>query len=451
MSLDEALQPFDHFFSPSYLEQVFKDRLQEAKFSGLDGISASAFEASLDSELDIISRKVLNGTYRFTRYKEKLILKSALKTPRQISVPTIRDALTVRALCDYLTQKFPDRRMRPPHDCTKRVYLATRRAAASDFFLRMDVQNFYPSINHTVLMEVLGRRIMSSPATSLIEKAISNPTGFDQHSCLPVGVPQGLSISNILSMIYMTDFDREFEARYQYFRYVDDILVLCKEVDVYKIHDELSGYLSSHLKLSSHPLEKAPSSKTMIAPITKGTEYLGYHVSSGELKIRKASYKKMFQAIAGCLRTLRGSATVEQVLWRLNLIITGCRFENRSVGWVFFFRQATAMSQFHRMDVFVKQQLCHYGLEDRIPSVRSFVKTYRESRYNRDKTSYIPDFDHYTLADKINTVSLLVGTPADKLAQLERAEIDRRYWAIVKRQVAKLERETIDFGTSGGS
>lgn len=79
------------------------------------------------------------------------------------------------------------------------------------------------------------------------------------------------------------------------------------------------------------------------------------------------------------------------------------------------------------------------------------MKTYRESRYNRDKTSYIPDFDHYTLADKINTVSLLVGTPADKLAELERAEIDRRYWAIVKRQVAKLERETIDFGTSGGS
>ncbi|NRB18693.1 MAG: hypothetical protein HRU33_14310 [Rhodobacteraceae bacterium] len=78
------------------------------------------------------------------------------------------------------------------------------------------------------------------------------------------------------------------------------------------------------------------------------------------------------------------------------------------------------------------------------------MKTYRESRCNRDKTSYIPDFDHFTLADKVSTISLLSGASAEKLALLERSEIDQRYWAIVKRQVAKLERETIDFGSSGG-
>lgn len=275
MSLDEVTKPFDHFFSPANLEEVFEERLKEAKFSGLDGVSASVFRNNLPSEVEIISRKVLNGTYNFTRYKEKLILKSAHKAPRQISVPTIRDALTVRALCDYLTQKFPDRRMRPPHDCTKRVYQATRRATPGDYFLRMDVQNFYPSINHTVLMEVLSRRIMSSSATSLIEKAIANPTGFDKQPSLPVGVPQGLSISNILSMVYMTDFDREFEARYQYFRYVDDILVLCNEANVYGVHDELSEHLSTRLKLSSHPLEKAPLEQDHDCSSLKGNGILG--------------------------------------------------------------------------------------------------------------------------------------------------------------------------------
>jgi hypothetical protein len=155
----------------------------------------------------------------------------------------------------------------------------------------------------------------------------------------------------------------------------------------------------------------------------------------------------MFRAIVGCLRPLKGAARTDQILWRLNLIITGCRVEDRSVGWVFFFRQATDIKQFHRMDAFVRKQLSIYGLKECANNVKRFAKTYHETRYNRENTSYIPDFDNFTLSDMMKAIHLVKGTSLEKLGEMERAEVEEIYWRMVKREVAKLERETVDFAS----
>jgi len=51
-------------------------------------------------------------------------------------------------------------------------------------------------------------------------------------------VPQGLSISNLLSSLYLGDIDTAFGEipDIDYFRFVDDILIICEdqEVDVLK-------------------------------------------------------------------------------------------------------------------------------------------------------------------------------------------------------------------------
>ena len=436
---------FDDAFSESYLRAIFEDRLKDAKFTGLDGISAPSFNRILESEVALISKKAINGTFLFTRYREKLILKSSQKPPRQISIPTIRDAIALRALCDHLTSQFRNCRMKPPHNCTKRVAEATKQANAFESFLRLDIVDFYPSINQEILLRQLQYKGANAAAISLISKAIQNPTGFDIKSQPDTGVPQGLSISNILSMIYLQEFDELFNHKYQYFRYVDDILLIVKNDKAIEIHDEISEYLQSKLKLTTHKIDQNKLDKTSISSVISGTEYLGYHISRTKLSIRERSYKKMFRAIVGCLRPLKGTARVEQIIWRLNLIITGCRIEERSVGWVFFFRQSTDIGQFHRMDVFVRQQLKIYGLKDFIPSVKKFSKSYHETRYNRDNTNYIPNFDHFTLADMVKSICLVKGLSEKKIGAMERVEIEEMYWKMVKREVAKLERETVDF------
>lgn len=442
---------FDGHFSEENLLRIFRERVVDAKSVGLDGTDADALEEIIEDEVSIASRKIFSGRYRFTRYKEKLIVKSHRKPPRQIAMPTLRDTIVLRALCDYLTECFDDCRMKPPHDVIKRVAVAVRAAPPDCSFLRMDVVNFYPSIAHEILLNQLAKRITDDLALELISKAIATPIGFDEEAARDTGVPQGLSISNILSMIYLLDFDFHCDLNYQYFRYVDDILVLARTKNAIGVHADVSKYLLDNLRLRTHPLGEE-GGKTEVAELLDGTDYLGYRVASSGLSIREQSYKKMFRSIVGCLRTLRGNSTTEQVLWKLNLIVTGCRFEERSVGWVFFFRQSTNMGQLFRMDAFLKKKMAEYGMVHMTNQVKSFVKAYREVRYNREATKYIPDFDNFTLADKINVISLIRGISEKRLASMEREEIDDLYWSIVRRQVAKMERETVDFGaTSGGS
>ncbi len=441
---------FSSTFSEENLLRIFKERISEAKFTGLDGISASAFSDDAEREIETAVKKVSSGQYKFTRYREKLILKNHRKPPRQIAIPTIRDALVLRALCDYLTEFFDDCRMKPPHDVIKRVASTASAAKDSDCFLRMDVVNFYPSIVHDILLAQVSSRVTDPAALALVSLAISTPIGFDEVGEKTVGVPQGLSISNILSMVYLREFDDVFLGTLKYYRYVDDIVIVDGCGEVANIHSEIKQYLDSNLRLQTHPLGDEGGGKSMISVVSEGTDYLGYRISSSGLSIRDKSYKKMFRAIVGCLRALRGTATSEQVLWRLNLIITGCRFEERSVGWVLFFRQSTDMAQFHRMDVFVKKQLGIYGLKHEQGKVKSFVKSYREIRYNRSDTSYVPDFDTFTLADKIRVISLIRGDSEERLGRMERSEINELYWSIVRRQVSKMEKETVDFGANSG-
>ncbi len=437
---------YSNHFSVVNLRKVYEERLAKAKFVGLDGLTANAFTLNIDREIDIISSRALSGDYKFTRYREKLIIKSARKPPRQISIPTIRDALTLRVLCNYLMETFSDSRMSPPHSTVKGVAEAVKRAPPDSSFLRIDVVDFYPSIDHIKLATMLERGGIDPRALSLVVSAISNPTGFGASSSSKVGVPQGLSISNILSMIYMKDFDTNFDKKSDYFRYVDDILFVTEKGAANNLYNEVSRFLFEQLLLQSHPLSSDLNSKTTISDLDSGAEYLGFRISRYEIKIREVSFRKMFRAIMGCLLPLRGTARVEQVLWKLNLTITGCRFEGRSVGWVFFFRQATDVKQFHRMDSFLAKQMVKHGLIEQLPRVKSFVKAYHEVRYNRSKTDYIPDFDNFTLADKIKAISTIRGDSTTNLAVRSRSEIDEIFFSIIRKQVAKLERETVDFG-----
>jgi len=449
LSLDTSAI-FDTCFSEENLHRIFKERVIEAKSIGLDGVSSKALENRIDEEVQAAATKIVEGRYSFTRYKEKLIVKNYRKPPRQIAMPTVRDTIVLRALCDYLTEFFDDCRMRPPHDTIKRVADEAKGASPDHRFLRMDVINFYPSIVHETLLAQLAKRVTDAPALELVSKAIATPIGFDEKEVRKVGVPQGLSISNILSMIYLRDFDFYCDLQYEYFRYVDDILIVTTSARVSSFHAEVRSYLADNLTLDTHPLEE-DGGKTEISDVESGTDYLGYRIRQSGLSIRERSYKKMFRAIVGCLRTLKGKATTEQVLWKLNLIVTGCRFEERSVGWVFFFRQSTDIGQFFRMDSFLSKKMGEYGLAHMRGRVKSFVKAYREVRYNRENTIYIPDFDHFTLADKIEVVSLIRGFSKARVARMDKEEIDELYWSIVRGQVAKMEKETVDFGaTSGG-
>lgn len=266
---------FESFFDVERLEKCYSEKIAKSMSSGIDNVTHEIFSQTLERELTTINRKVLNDKYRFTNYKLKLISKGRGKIPREISIPTIRDRITLRCLCDYLLDTYKESITQAlPQQMIKDVI-----STIDDFdtFIKLDVKDFYPSIRHDILSSILETNIPKS-ACRLIMAAVSTPTvscagGASTPSF--IGVPQGTSISNILAYIYLFDTDKKYhyQETCKYFRYVDDILVLCQHSDSHNIADSLKSDFVN-LGLNTHEITTS-SEKSKIGSTTEKLSYLG--------------------------------------------------------------------------------------------------------------------------------------------------------------------------------
>ena len=221
---------FRKYFSEESLHKIYDEHIRFSASSGIDNINQTSFKKIADQQILIASRKILDGSYNFSNYRLKLVSKGRGKIPREISIPTIRDRIVLRALCDLLSQTFRENlSLELPQNIIKEVKAEKTKYNA---FVKLDIRNFYPTISHHHLRSRLRSKIRHNKTLELINKAIQTSTIINKsenNNKISLGVPQGLSISNILAAIYLQKIDQEISKNndFQYFRYVDDILILC--------------------------------------------------------------------------------------------------------------------------------------------------------------------------------------------------------------------------------
>ena len=429
------------FFRPAVLRALFESRIAKSQAVGLDGVRIGAFNEVLIQESEIISRKVLASTYRLTRYREKLISRGAERCPRQISIPTVRDRLAQRAACNALSAVIPDARSRPPHSHIKAIAEVVRATDQPLSFLRIDVRDFFPSIEHERLLAMLASRGVDPFLVDFIRKSVSTVTGGKPDSSpLLKGVPQGLSISNILSSVYMTELDKDQSELGNYHRYVDDVLIVAPS------HEIKARYVSivkalDRLGLSPHPMGK--SGKTEEKRISEGIDYLGYNLSRHKISVRQSSVHRMFVNLLKVITNFRYKRNVERFLFKLNIRITGCIVDGKRRGWLMFFSQTEDLSQLSYLDKFVASQLDRIGLHGRQLAVARFVKAYHEIRFRGDESPYIPNFDKFDLNQMLNLIHTVKGVPLEELQSRSVEAIEAEFRAIVAREVADLEQDVL--------
>lgn len=435
---------FGSFFSVEALRLSYFEKGRKSKAVGRDGIRRDKFMLQLDDEIATISRKALAGRYRFTRYKERLIPKGAKRPPRQISIPTIRDRLALRALNDYLVAQFPDAKGELPHRYIREISTAVRACGRHHSFVRMDVQEFFPSVDHNLLLKELSGAGLDPLAIGMISSAIKNPTGGSSDALAPseMGIPQGLSISNILSSIFLRNIDRKMKEKYQYWRYVDDILILCRSDISTGVFKEVFGELSS-IGLTAHKLVEG-SRKSDIVPVSRGAEYLGYQISDKKLSVRDSSYRKMFENLMKVFTSFKYSKKSEKFVFRLNLKISGCIFEGRRKGWIFFFSQTENMSQLRQLDEFVRSCCAKYAPGIDVKLVKRFSRAIYEIRHNLDQSPYFPRFDDFTYEQKVEFVSLMMGIGEVELRAKSIEDLEDMFRRCVQREVDVLEEDVQD-------
>ncbi|MCE9859804.1 RNA-directed DNA polymerase [Klebsiella michiganensis] len=172
--------------------------------------------------------------------------------------------MTLRALCECLTEIYPDSKLRLPHKVIDSLKVALNSGLYTEY-AKIDLRTFYPSIEHTLIADVIKNKIRKSEIRKLIMSSLVVPTVSEFKGSKGVsenarGVPQGLAISNILAEISLSIFDKEINENPDiwFMRYVDDILILTPNGKAETMASHVIEKLQL-LNLHPHPLNELSS------------------------------------------------------------------------------------------------------------------------------------------------------------------------------------------------
>lgn len=439
-------QTFKDLFDKSSLDNIYRQRIVFSGAAGLDKINQQSFGKQSNKQLDIISTKAIGGRYSFTKFKLKLISKGRGKKPREISIPTIRDRIALRALCDFLSDSFEEAiEFDLPQHIIKNVKSELETGKYSGF-IKLDIKNFYPDIDHEILMDRLKTKTSRPEILKIIESSITTPTverpkGDD--SANEKGVPQGLATSNILAAIYLAAIDGEIKKQdYAYFRYVDDILILCDNDKSTDIAHYVTDVFKK-IKLTVHE-PGSDSEKSIIGVIDNDPfTYLGYKFLPDKVTVREASIERLRGSLTSSFTAYKYSKNKDMnfLLWRLNLRITGCIFENKRKGWLFFFSEITDIELLHRLDHFLKILCGRFEVKIK---PKSFVRSYYQLKHKIYETNYVPNFDNYSAGEMEKVLVDYFGY--QNIGKMGHGEIEFHFRKKVSRQVRELDTDLQDFG-----
>ncbi|WP_119156099.1 reverse transcriptase domain-containing protein [Caldimonas tepidiphila] len=440
----EAL--FKTHFSPTALEQAFKEKFATTTGKGVDRLNGFQFAPRSASELEITSSKILAGHFRFSPYLEVLRPKARDKHPRLIGIPTVRDRVVLRQLNKYLATLYPERVPKNVASTYVRELAADLQARPLDktWVCSTDIQKFYDSIKQERLLSVLAKRVKFDAAIRLIRHAIATPTvprntRRNRHKDYPsAGVPQGLAISNILASIYMQDVDEAMKGLgVVYYRYVDDVLMYGEHDAVHMAHKSLRARLK-YRGLALHPLG---SGKTQIEPLDKPFGYLGYTFQMPLISVRPSTTERFLQSIAAKFSDFSHNKTrrlekfkylneerlKEIFLLELNERITGAIAQKRRYGWIAYFNQISDLSLLHRLDASIEnmfKRMKEFGNSP--PSgLKKVRRAYYEMKLN-PQGGYVRDYDRISTIPEMLTFLVERGRVAPDVT-LTDTEIKEKY------------------------
>ncbi|EJG1746508.1 antiviral reverse transcriptase Drt3a [Vibrio sp. 1733] len=161
------------------------------------------------------------------------------------------------------------------------------------FIIRADVENFYESINHKKLLDILH----SSPKLSVTPRRVITQLvrNFSRIVGSDIGLPRGVGLSAYLSEVYMNSVDSEIRALQDityYQRYVDDLIIIFSPSKA----ENTSKYLTKIHSIINKK-ELALNNKTKELDLYNNDnasfEYLGYkfNIATGSCKIKLSNSK----------------------------------------------------------------------------------------------------------------------------------------------------------------
>ena len=295
--------------------------------------SAAQFLLRMEHECLRLAESLSAGSWHPAAYR---VFAVCDPKPRTICAAPFGDRVVHQALVQCVEPIFERGFIHDSYSCRvgKGTHAALWRVAAwareFPWVLKVDVQKYFPSIDHGVVVGLLERKVSCRRTLDLFARILASwqsaeaPLRWFPGDDLfdPVRRARGLPIGNLtsqfLSNVVLDVVDHRVKDGLRvraYARYCDDMVVFGRSVaELREVEAEIRCSLD-RIRLSAHP------TKTRIGPTIQGVRWVGYRVWPNRVELPAESLRRLRRRLVGmtraaidadwrtpCLAALRGHA-----------------------------------------------------------------------------------------------------------------------------------------------
>jgi group II intron reverse transcriptase/maturase/CRISPR-associated protein Cas4 len=268
---------FEHITATENLDAAWEKVADSAGAPGIDNVTIDDFSKRLDRNLTTLRDQLLAGGYHPLPVK-RIYVGKRNGGLRPIGIPAVRDriaqAAVTLALTDILEPTFEtcSYAYRPGRSWPDAVdAVCDLRDCGYRHVLRADIDAFFDTLSHTILMRKLRAHTRDAHTLALIRSWLEVPACAGGRLLPnPMGVHQGAVISPLLSNLYLDGFDKRMRAAdHHLVRFADDFVVLCESEEQCITARDDAAVALQQVALALEP------TKTQITTFDAGFTYLG--------------------------------------------------------------------------------------------------------------------------------------------------------------------------------
>lgn len=343
-----------HVLERENLKRALKQVIRNKGAPGIDGMTVEQLPGYLKYHWPTLKHQLQTGIYHPQAVRRVSIPKPNGEQ-RHLGVPTVIDRFIQQALLQVLQQdwdktfsksSFGFRPNRSAHQAVRQAQQYVRDGYC--WTVDMDLEKFFDSVDHDILMHRIKRRIEDRTVVILIHRILKADISINGH-CEPnrAGTPQGGPLSPLLANLLLDELDKTLEARgHRFARYADDCNIYVKSQRAgQRVLANLKRYLCTRLKLTVNDTKSAvdrPWRRT----------FLGFTMSAKDkrLKVSSKALTALKQKVRRISSRTRGR-TIYMIIAELRKYIQ---------GWKAYFQLAEVTSPLRDIDKWIRRRLRSY-------------------------------------------------------------------------------------------
>jgi len=304
----------------STLYKAWNEVKSKGSAGGIDGVTIADFNKDKINLIRQIKDELQKGTWKPQPYLQIEIPKR--KDPNEMRVlgmAVIKDKVIQQAIRIIIEPRLErlflsnSYAYRPGRGALKSIRYIVKECGNKEYqyALRLDIDNFFDEIDHSILQQRLTAIGIEDEITRLIMLAVKmgrvEPSGVWSEPTK--GIPQGAVLSPLLANLYLHSFDQFVTSKQlPYARYGDDSFVLCKNQEqATDIQNRAQKYLSSKLKLSLN--------QPAVSLVSDGFDFLGVTIQNQKVFITEEKKKELEERILNLYLSPEGFVPRSKKTW----------------------------------------------------------------------------------------------------------------------------------------